>query len=694
MNHLRTIILGASFAAILSANAQRTEPADSLHRELQEVVVNARQPATRLVGSTLISTIAGSNLQDLGNALDVLAQLPMIKVQDDAVSVIGRGNIEIYIDGRPMHDNEELHQLQSHDIKNVELLMSPGAMYESTTDAVLKITTRRRFLQGLSLNDQLKIQRRRRWSVMDYLGLSYRAGNWDFFLNGSFNHDDKVIKGHTVNSLEYQGRPTTVGSSQYNRYPTDAGSVTGGINYSKEAQSTGAYYRFNPEHGDFSNNGAEWLNDESPVSRNITKAITGHSHLVSFYYDNTFGERYNIHFDGDYRTSSAKNAVSTTYPSSPDASVDSRDRRNSTLWAGKLYLGLPLFKGNLTIGTQESYTHTSLDYRMLNTDVAEYLPSSITDARQTSVGAFASWQRSFGPFNLSAGARWEYVDYDFKVDGKRDNDLSRRDHSLTPDISLGYSFNECSQISLSYKMATVRPPYSQLTGSLNYTGRHEIEGGNPALHDERMHRAQLFASWNDFMLQGTYTRSLDTYAFVKQPYHANTLQLLLHPVNVDVSDFNLYLLWNKPIHRWTPDVTLGFSKQWLEINGTHYNRPMFFYYIDNTLTLPYGWNITANVSGQSSGDMHTNRFGATWFTMDASASKTFFDKSLTIKLSATDIFNTANNDWTMNTYGVFVDKRQSYDLRGISLGVTYRFQPRQSKYKGESAAEEELNRLH
>ena len=92
--------------------------------------------------------------------------------------------------------------------------------------------------------------------------------------------------------------------------------------------------------------------------------------------------------------------------------------------------------------------------------------------------------------------------------------------------------------------------------------------------------------------------------------------------------------------------------------------------------------------------MHTNRFGATWFTMDASASKTFFDKSLTIKLSATDIFNTANNDWTMNTYGVFVDKRQSYDLRGISLGVTYRFQPRQSKYKGESAAEEELNRLH
>ena len=79
--------------------------------------------------------------------------------------------------------------------------------------------------------------------------------------------------------------------------------------------------------------------------------------------------------------------------------------------------------------------------------------------------------------------------------------------------------------------------------------------------------------------------------------------------------------------------------------------------------------------------------------MDASVGKTFLNKSLTVKLSASDIFNTANNDWSMNTFGVFVDKRQSYDRRGIALNVTYSFQPRRSKYKGSSAAEEELKRL-
>lgn len=91
--------------------------------------------------------------------------------------------------------------------------------------------------------------------------------------------------------------------------------------------------------------------------------------------------------------------------------------------------------------------------------------------------------------------------------------------------------------------------------------------------------------------------------------------------------------------------------------------------------------------------MHTNRFSTTWFTMDASVGKTFVDKALTVKLSATDIFNSANHDWSMNTYGIFVDKRQSYDRRGISLDIIYKFQPRKSKYKGSAASQEELDRL-
>lgn len=682
-------------AVIISGTgqAQNQEASDSLSRELQEVVVTAKQPATKLVGSTLVSTIPGTNLTGLGNALDVLAQLPMIKVEDNTVSVIGKSNIEIYIDGRPMRDEQELRQLLSSNLKKVELLMAPGAAYASTTGAVLKITTRRNFVRGLSVTDRFELQRRRKWSVMDYLSLSYRAGNLEFFADGTINRNNSLAKGVTTNTLVYDGRVTTVGSSQNSLYPTTTGVVKAGFNYSDGPQSFGAYYRYNPECGDFNNAGSEWLDDNPAISREIDKHIRAHSHLASLYYENTFAEKYLLHFDGDFRRSNENNSVATTYTDSSNPAVNSTDERASTLWAGKLYLNFPVGKGDFTVGTQDSYTHTSLDYRMLNDAVSEYIPSSLTDARQISAAMFASWSRLFGKFSLAVGARYEYVDYDFKVNGKRDEDVSRRDHLLTPDVSLGYSFNDETQISLSYKMATVKPSYSQLTGSLSYTGLHQIEGGNPALRDERMHDIQLFAMWKGFMLQADYTRSLDTYAFVKQVYPADNLQLLMHPVNIDVSALNLYLVWSQPIRRWTPNVTVGMYRQWLQLDNHRYDKPIFSFYFDNTVSLPHGWLITANINGSSQGDMHTNRFAASWFTMDASVGKTFFDRSLTVKLSATDIFNTSNNGWTMNTFGVFVDKRQSYDRRGVSLSVTYNFQPRKSRYKGSSAAEAEMKRL-
>lgn len=683
----------AVFLITGNGHAQNQEATDSLTHELQEIVVTAKQPATKLVGSTLVSTIPGTNLADLGTALDVLAQLPMIKVEDNTVSVIGRNNIEIYIDGRPMRDEQELRQLLSSNMKKVELFMAPGAVYASTTGAVLKITTRRNFVKGLSLTDRFLLECRRKWSVLDYLALSYRVGDLEFFANGTINRYNSLTKGVTTNTLDYDGMKTTVGSSQHNSYPTTTGVVKAGLNYANGPQSFGAYYRYNPERGDFKNTGSEWLNDDPAISTNIDRHTRAHSHLASLYYENTFAEKYILHFDGDFRRSYENNSVATTYPASSNSAVNSTDERTSTLWAGKLYLNFPLWNGDFTVGTQDSYTHTSLDYRMLNTSVSEYIPSSLTDARQTSAALFASWSRMFGKFSLSAGARYEYVDYDFKVNGIRDKDVSRCDHLLTPDISLGYSFNEDSQISLSYKMATVKPPYSQLTGSLNYVGLHQIEGGNPTLHDERMHDIQLFGMWKGFMLQMDYTRSFDTYAFVKQIYPADNLQLLMHPVNIDVSALSLYLVWSQPVRRWTPNVTAGMYRQWLRLDGNRYDRPIFSYYFDNTFSLPHGWLLTANISGSSQGDMHTNRFGASWFTMDASVGKAFLNKSLTVKLSATDIFNTANNDWTMNTYGVFVDKRQSYDRRGLSFNVIYNFQPRKSKYKGTSAAEDEMKRL-
>lgn len=687
-------------ATIISGNAYTShddEPTDTPTpptRELNEITVTAEYPASKLVGNTIVSTIAGSNLQDIGNALDVLAQLPMITVTDNSVTVTGRQNTEIYIDGRPMRDKTELNRLSSAAISKVELLLAPGAAYDSETEAVLKITTRRRFADGLSLSDIFQLQCRRRWSVMEYAGATYRTGPWDIFVEGAFNRDNRVSKGSTTNTLTYHGEPIVVGSTQESATPANTGTVKAGVNFGNETHSAGAYYLYNPESGRFANNGNEWFNTEQPLQRTITRKILSGSHLVSAYYDGMIDNRFRIHCDADYKHSESNTDVATSYTGNTDKTISSSEARTSDFAAVKLYAQSPMAGGELTAGLQASHTRTSLESLMLDREVETYLPSSVTATRQTAAAAFASWARTFGSFSLTAGVRYEYTDYLLKTTGKQNHQTeSRHDHRVSPDISLGYNFSDDASLSLSYRATTVRPPYAQLTGALSYTGHHEIEGGNPALRNERLHNLQLTGMWSGFILQSVLMRSTDSYGYVKRIYPAEDLQLIMQPINIDVSAASVYLIWNRTIRRWTPDFTAGMYCQRLDAGGTAHNRPIFSYYVKNTLALPAEWTLTANISGHSCGDMHTNRFAASWFSMDFSVGKRFFNKSLSIKLTATDVFNTANNDWSMHAYGITVCKSQSYDRRGISLTISYDFQPRRSKYKGAAAAAEEMNRL-
>lgn len=687
---ITTILLSGM---VFGASSQMTEPTDSLVKELHEIVVTAKQPATKLVGTTLVSTIAGSDLQNVGSCRDVLAQLPMISVQDDNVEIAGKGTPAIYIDGRPLRDGDELRLIQSSNIKRVELILAPGAMYDGDTRAVLKIYTKKNFIEGLSLTEHANVTVRRRWSGNDMLDMNYRSGKWDYFATGVIARNNSMIRGTTTNTLDYDGKTTVVGGTQHNTYPTVNGSVKGGVNYAAGDRSLGMYYRFSPERGDFENKGDEWIDDTQPIERNINNEKKSRGHHLSAYYDDLFDGKYNFHFDGDFHSSFSKENTVTSYPGSEIGNVESNNRRHSTLWAGKAYVTFQLGKGNFTGGTQDSYTHTTLDYLMLNPEVGEYIPSSFTDASQTSAAAFMSWSSTLGRLSLTAGVRYEYVDYVFRVDGKKDEDVSRTENLLTPDVSIGWTINDESLVGLSYRVATVKPPYSHLTGSLTYVGRHEIEGGNPLLRDEKMHDVQLFGMWRDFILQANFTRSLDTYAFVKKIYQADNLQLIMQPVNIDISSLDLFLVWSKNIMKWSPNFTAGIHKQWLALDGMKYNRPYFVYYLDNLVSLRKDFQLTVNIHGQTSGDMHTNRFAASNFVTDLGVRKTFLDNALAVKLEVTDVFNSRNNNWSMNTYGIEMNKIQSYDHRGVSLGIQYQLRPRKSKYKGESAAQGELNRL-
>ena len=76
-----------------------------------------------------------------GSASDVLGKVPGVIKERNSYEVLGKGTPLIYINGRQVRDDSELDQLNSEDIKSVEVVTNPGARYDATVTAVIRIQT-------------------------------------------------------------------------------------------------------------------------------------------------------------------------------------------------------------------------------------------------------------------------------------------------------------------------------------------------------------------------------------------------------------------------------------------------------------------------------------------------------------------------------------------------------------------------
>ena len=153
--------------------------------ELDEVVIKANRPIFRMDAGTLTTTIQNTALSQLGDAIDVLAQLPFLSTGNGAPTVFGRGEPVIYINNNIVRNPDELSKLKSDQIKDIKIIMNPGAEYDATVKSVIKITTFRPVGEGLSGMIQGIARQRHNFSHFEAVSLNYRIGGLDIFAYGN-----------------------------------------------------------------------------------------------------------------------------------------------------------------------------------------------------------------------------------------------------------------------------------------------------------------------------------------------------------------------------------------------------------------------------------------------------------------------------------------------------------------------------
>lgn len=667
--------------------------------KLGEVVVKGDVPTTKVKGNALVTRIENSILATAGSANDVLKNIPMVTGDDGNFSVFGRGNAIIYINGRLIRSANDIGMLSSRDIKEIQVITNPGARYGADVNAVIRIVTKKPVGDGFSIAASAAARYNKWCTTEEQLSLKYRTRGLEIFGVGSFSYGKNY---HDEHSVTTNYGKSVLESVSYLSFPYTQTNIIGkiGFNYQfNKNHSIGAYYRH------YSNKYIEDGHSMSEITENGVlsessfsdykgwfKTLPGHS--ANLYYIGTVG-KFTFDFNGDYMQTKNNNRSCHHEQNlfSDNREVTTFNNTRNRLFAEKATVSYDLPEGNILIGEEYTDSRSRNDF----SNPENILSSELSDVRENNIGIFAEISHTFGKFSATAGVRYEHVKSNYYQNDRLMLEQSRTYNNLFPSANVSWSPGEFG-FSLAYSNRISRPSYSSLSGNYFYSNSIHYTRGNPYLRPEKRHEFSAMASWKYITLSAQYTISKDVITQVNEPYEGDEKISVFTLTNTpDRKQFALFLNASPKFGIYRPSLSLSMWKQWFGINYRdgyeNFNSPFFTLQLRNTFILPRDWVIEASLWWRSHGDSKNWIYTHTLSTVDLRVYKMFLKKSLTVYLSANDIFNGMVSHADSYSGNIRMQTNVNNHQRHIRLTIHYNFNTTKSRYKGKGAGQSEKDRL-
>jgi len=681
-------------------------------KKLDEVTVaSTRKPMIEVKADKTIFNVENSINATGSNALELLQKSPGITVDNnDNISMKGKTGVKIYIDGKLTYLNTKdlaayLKSINSNDIEAIEMISNPGAKYDASGNAgIINIRLKKNkkfgtngsvtggFVQGITPkgNGSLNLNYRDKkinlfGNVGGNIGLYENTQNL-YRIQGDSIYDQKSVQ-HSDNK-SVNGK---IGADFFLNAHNTLG-VMATTNYNKEVWNS---YSNTPIYYQPTNAYVKTLQALNTIPANRTNSDFN----VNYRYEDTSGRT--IGFDGDYGIFRGK---STSYQ--PNYYYDKNNalmsqviNKNNAptdidIYTAKVDLEQKAWKGKFGYGAKFSYvtTRNSFDfYNVLNgTDVKNLSQSSGFTYTENVNAAYVNYQRQLNTkWSLQIGLRMEQTNSKgvlTRADSviQSDNNVKRSYWDLFPSGALTYTINPKHTLNLTYSRRIDRPTYQDLNPFENKLDELTYSKGNAFLRPQYTDNVELTHTFMGMLntsvgysyVHDYATQALDTVGnatFVQQQNLA-TQQI----INVNIGS-------STPIKKWWN----GYANIWYnyqifdgDVNGKalHLTIPQYGAYLQQTFTL--GHNYTAELSGWFNGP---GIWGATGKTksqggLDVGLQKQLFDKKATLKVSATDILNTAT-PWRIHSDfgGLYLDGNGKWESRTVRVSFTYRFGSNQIK---------------
>ena len=672
---------------------------------LKGVTVKGERPKVQLQGNSLVMNVEGTVMERMGTAEDVLSRVPTISKKGDAFEILGKGVPLIYLNNRKLTDLQELRNIQSDNIKNVEVIQNPGARYDASVNAVIIIHTKRAAGEGLGVELSSWSRKGHGFANNERINITYRTGKMELFANLFGAYNKRWEKGEFEQTV-FADTLWVITNKQKDKVHNPFLEGRFGFNYQlDDNNSFGGFYQNTYDYvktwsdydDDLLANGSMY---DHLQNSSVNRAEGAPKHQVNLYYTGKIG-KFAIDFNADYtyRNQRNRNQQQELSDEYDDRDVNTYALTRSRLMAEKLFVTHPIGKGQIEVG--EEYTNTRWNSSFENKE--GYIANSNNEQHEQAIAPFIELRQQIGRFQLAAGLRYEHVTSEYFVGGIRRDDQSRTYDDFFPSVSLSTSVKNV-QLSFSYAKRTRRPSYWQLSSDVIYENRLNLQTGNPYLKPVKYHNVNAMIRWMWIYLNTNFSHCVDPILYTAESLESDSKVNLVTYKNYDHLDWLVITLGaQKDIKlghevTWTPQYNISLMKPWLkaEFLGEQksFSQPMLSLQLGNIVTFPHDWLVQADFNMHTHGNSGANaNFDCTNPILSLSVSKDFCKRRLNIKLSGNDLFNGGINRFTLYSNRMMFRKMEDNDSRCVTFSLRYRFNVTPSKYKGTGAGNAEKIRL-
>ena len=665
---------------------------------IKGVVVKCDRPQYKMSPGGVEVAVEHTLLSKMANTFDVLNLLPRVSVNGQKISVFGKGTPIVYVNNKRVNDNNEIVNITPDNIKSISVITSPGAEYDAEVESVIRIRTKERRANGFSLRADA-FGKYNKW-MSDYELISARYQTKKFEIANSLwtmgTHDgeeNNLITDIYLPDKHYYN-DQLIHLDTNNRFLSEKLSADYSLN---DSNSIGGSYRYygmlkgrtnSVSRQDVLLNGmAHGSIDQEEVMKPFLSL-----HQADIYYVGKVGH-VGVDFNATYyavknRRNDEGFEISKELG---NQEVHSSNRQNSDMWAGKLVVNIPLWKGNMSVGTEMSKTDSHGTF--LNEE--QLVPSTKTDIHERNIAGFAQYGLVLNKWTVELCVRYENIVRDYLSDGVKQDDVSRKYNNFFPNLSVSWNKGNWNwQLNVNEKIH--RPSYRQLGNFMQFDNRFLYEGGNPTLQPEKVFNveAMMLYKWLNVSVGYKYLKDVmewTKYIYPGKEFAYNTSlnfdhkQLLYASVNVSPK-FGIF----------RPTWGFNYNQQFFDTKkygaSKALSKPLLSCSLNNNFALSETMNAAIRLNASTT---HADGFlmMKSGYSVNLQFDKSFANRTWIIYLSANDIFKTAKERWTMYGLGAGTTKDCYNYTRCISLQVTYNFNAKRSKYKGTGAGNEEKSRL-